>query len=116
MEKKGITYKIVSSITLIVGIILSVIYYAKVYMINTNLIFTSKDQFILIIFGVCISIIIAIYIITFMFFINIKNEIQIILQEIISAEDNQIEFQRNTQMMILELSKKLGVIKNQTSK
>ena len=109
MDKRGLTKRAILYILLALFVIISVFYYGKCYITNHELVFTESDKFILLLFSI-ISIFTATMLILIILLLNkIKNNIINIIEELSDAENNNIEIEKITQKMIIELSKDLGV-------
>ena len=112
--------KIILCIILSVFLICSVIYYFNIYFKSNQIVFTESDKFILIILGT--SIIIASTLVTyFSFKINklstILEDTRLLISnlqnDLAEIEDDNVNLHRTTQLMIMNLSRKLGVRTNE---
>ena len=112
--------KIILCIILSVFLICSVIYYFNIYFKSNQIVFTESDKFILIILGA--SIIIASTLVTyFSFKINklstILEDTRLLISnlqnDLAEIEDDNVNLHRTTQLMIMNLSRKLGVRTNE---
>lgn len=90
-------------------VIISIIYFAKCYIYDSGLVFTSEDEAILIVFSISV-LFIAITLIYLILRTNkLENVVIDLFRNIVSIEDNLVNVHRNTQNMIMNLSKKFGV-------
>lgn len=110
MGDKGFICKAICGILLSISVIFSIIYYAKCYITNNYLIFTKSDKIILLLLLFSILIVSLLLIIILIYVIKLRQDITIILEELASVEDNCIKVDRQTQRIIMNLSKKLGVM------
>lgn len=108
--------KIVLWVSLSIFLIASVIYYFNIYFKNNEIIFSKSDSLILIILGssiIATSIVLIFLIFKVMNLNEVVNETKKLIlnlkEEISDIEDNDIALHRTTQLMIMNLSKKLGV-------
>lgn len=99
-------------------VIVSILHYGHMYLQNYNLVFTQEDKTILSVFAGCV-----IFICCMMgFFIYKVNNLEStinsfkdeLLEELMLFEDNNIQVNRDTQNLIIRLSKKLGVASDDT--
>lgn len=110
-------------IALSVFLIVSILYYSVRYMIEKQILFTFADLFNVVFFGTAV-VIAAILIIYLIFKTNNLQKIvmnnsecmrdckQLLIQlqdDLIDLEDNEAKGHREIQLMIMELSRKLGV-------
>ena len=109
MEQKGFLLRVVICLGLSIMTIFSVIYYGYCYFINGYLVFTQADKFILYLLMTNIILMAIFFITTMLYIVQLRKEIRMILEDIANAEDNNIQFQKVTQLMIMKLSKELGV-------
>lgn len=108
--------KILLWVILSVFLICSVLYYFNSYFVDSEIVFTKSDSFILTILGTSI-LTISILVIYLVFKVrslnNTINETRILIlslqEDLENIEDGNVNLHRTTQLMIMNLSKKLGV-------
>lgn len=101
--------RIVLWLLVILLVVVSTIYFARCYLCNNELIFTSEDSAVLLLFLTFILFMSAIMIFLVIKVYKLEKFIIRMVEGIVLTEDNLICFQRTTQNMIMDLSKKLGV-------
>jgi uncharacterized membrane protein YcjF (UPF0283 family) len=103
IKKKALQIVVAASATLLVCF--SVLYYAKSYITDLELIFTTEHKLILLAFSV--GVIIMASFMGYLLYRNVRLEklILTILDSIADIEDNNIRFNRVTQNMIMKLNK-----------
>lgn len=103
-------WKPIGNIILAVILILTTVYFGKCYISDgKNLSFTPEDVYILFLFGVGIIVVCSILIYLVIKIERLEKALLEVFEEISEIEDNNIQFSRITQELILGLFCKFGV-------
>lgn len=101
--------KILLWVLLSVFMILSVIYYFDIYLTTNQIVFSSTDSLIVVAIGFTILLASMVLIYLVAKINSLEKNISDIKDLIYDVEDNDIEMQRTTQLIFMNLSEKLGV-------
>ena len=101
--------KILLWVLLSVFMILSVIYYFDIYLTTNQIVFSSTDGLIVVAIGFTILLASMVLIYLVAKINSLEKNISDIKDLICDVEDNDIEMQRTTQLIFMNLSGKLGV-------
>lgn len=101
--------KLILYIAIAILVLISIIYFARCYLSDGEIVFTHNEAPLLFIVTVAIIFVSLLVIFLTVKVCYLESAVVAILEDIASSEDNSIEFQRITQNMIMNLSKKLGV-------